>query len=178
MQLKAEKNPTLSKVDIDVGESAWEAIMRCANSAGLHCWFDPKGVLIVGGADYAQPPVATLYCVKESGDSRKNNFVDATLSYDVSQSYSEVTFLAQKHGKDSDNAKHDFKWVYKNEEMELYKPKTIVLGDVENLEALMKQAKKQVSDWQLESFNLTIIVPDHKTKDGTLWQAGQRVRGM
>ncbi len=67
VQLKAEKNPTLSKVDIDVGESAWEAIMRCANSAGLHCWFDPKGVLIVGGADYAQPPVATLYCVKESG---------------------------------------------------------------------------------------------------------------
>ncbi|HDL1616725.1 TPA: phage tail protein, partial [Mannheimia haemolytica] len=45
VQLKAEKNPTLSKVDIDVGESAWEAIMRCANSAGLHCWFDPKGVL-------------------------------------------------------------------------------------------------------------------------------------
>ena len=175
VQLKAEKNPTLSKVDIDVGESAWEAIMRCANSAGLHCWFDHKGVLIVGGADYAQPPVATLYCVKESGDTRKNNFVDATLSYDVSQSYSEVTFLAQKHGKDSDNAKHDFKWVYKNEEMELYKPKTIVLGDVENLEALMKQAKKQVSDWQLESFSLTIIVPDHKTRDGTLWQAGQRV---
>ncbi len=175
VQLKAEKNPTLSKVDIDVGESAWEAIMRCANSAGLHCWFDPKGVLIVGGADYAQPPVATLYCVKESGDARKNNFVDATLSYDVSQSYSEVTFLAQKHGTESDNAKHDFKWVYKNEEMELYKPKTIVLGDVENLEALMKQAKKQVSDWQLESFSLTIIVPDHKTKDGTLWQAGQRV---
>lgn len=175
VELKAEKNPKLSKVDIDVGEPAWDAIMRCANSAGLHCWFDPKGVLIVGGADYSQSPVATLYCVKESGDDRKNNIEEATLTYDVSQSFSEVTFLAQKHGKESDSAKHDFKWVYKNSEMELYKPKTEVLGDVENLESLIKQAKKMVSDWQLESFNLTIIVADHKTQDGTLWQAGQRV---
>lgn len=174
VELKAEKNPTLSKVDIDVGETAWEAIMRCANSAGLHCWFDPKGVLIVGGADYSSPPVATLCCVK-SGDVSQNNFTEANLSYDVSQSYSEVTFLAQKHGNSSDSAKHDFKWVYKNGEMDLYKPKTVVLGDVENLEALMKQAKKQVSDWQLDSFNLTIVVPDHKTKDGVLWQTGQRV---
>lgn len=174
VELKAEKNPTLSKVDIDVGETAWEAIMRCANSAGLHCWFDPKGVLIVGGADYSSPPVATLCCVK-SGDVSQNNFTEANLSYDVSQSYSEVTFLAQKHGNNSDSAKHDFKWVYKNGEMDLYKPKTVVLGDVENLEALMKQARKQVSDWQLDSFNLTIVVPDHKTKDGVLWQAGQRV---
>lgn len=171
--LKAEHNPTLDKVDIDVGESAWEAIMRCANSAGLHCWFDPAGVLVVGGADYSTPPVATL-CV-QVGESDKNNISDASLSFDVSQSYSEVTFLAQKHGKSSDAAKHDFKWVYKNPELGIYKPKTVVLGDVENLEALKKQAKKQIADWQLESFDLTLIVPDHKTQDGALWQAGQRV---
>lgn len=171
--LKAEHNPTLDKVDIDVGETAWDAIMRCANSAGLHCWFDPAGVLVVGGADYSTPPVATLSV--QLSDHLKNNVADATLSFDVSQSYSEVTFLAQKHGKSSDSAKHDFKWVYKNPELGVYKPKTVVLGDVENLEALKKQAKKQIADWQLESFNLTLIVPDHKTQDGTLWQAGQRV---
>ena len=45
--LRAENNPTLDKVDIDVGETAWNAAMRCANSAGLHLWFEPNGELIV-----------------------------------------------------------------------------------------------------------------------------------
>lgn len=172
VELKAEYNPTLDKVDIDVGESAWQAIQRCANSAGLHCWFSPNGVLIVGGADYSSTPVATLCCTK---DGSRNNFTDVRLVYDVSQRYSEVTFLAQKHGRENDKNKNDLKWVYKDTEMAVYKPKTVVLGDVENLEALQKQAKKQLSDWQLEGFTLTLTVPDHKTQDGTLWQAGQRV---
>lgn len=147
--------------------------MRCANSAGLHCWFEPNGTLIVGGADYSTPPVATLYV--RASDSSRNNFNEASLTFDVSQSYSEVTFLGQKHGRDSDSAKHDFKWVYKNPELQIYKPKTVVLSDVENLEALKKQAKKQISDWQLEAFDLTVTVSDHKTASGQLWQAGQRV---
>ncbi|WP_426840329.1 phage baseplate assembly protein [Glaesserella parasuis] len=171
--LRAENNPTLDKIDIDISETAWEAIMRCANSAGLHCWFESNGTLIVGGADYSTPPVATLYV--RANDSSRNNFNEASLTFDVSQSYSEVTFLGQKHGRDSDSAKHDFKWVYKNPELQIYKPKTVVLSDVENLEALKKQAKKQISDWQLEAFDLTVTVPDHKTASGQLWQAGQRV---
>ncbi|MDP0344660.1 phage tail protein [Glaesserella parasuis] len=173
VELRAENNPTLDKIDIDISETAWEAIMRCANSAGLHCWFEPNGTLIVGGADYSTPPVATLYV--RASDSSRNNFNEASLTFDVSQSYSEVTFLGQKHGRDSDSAKHDFKWVYKNPELQIYKPKTVVLSDVENLEALKKQAKKQISDWQLETFDLTVTVPDHKTASGQLWQAGQRV---
>lgn len=172
VELRAEHNPRLDKVDIDVGESAWQAIIRCANSAGLHCWFDPNGVLIVGGADYASPPVATLYCTKEG---RQNNFTEMRLVYDVSQRYSEVTFLAQKHGREGDKNKNDLKWVYQDEEMDVYKPKTVVVADVENLEALKKQARKQLSDWQLEGFTLTLTVPDHKTDTGVLWQPGQRV---
>lgn len=125
------------------------------------------------GADYSTPPVATL-CIKAS-DSSRNNFSEASLTFDVSQSYSEVTFLGQKHGCESDEARHDFKWVYKNPEVTVYKPKTVVINDVDNLEALKKQAKKQISDWQLEAFDLTITVPDHKTANGVLWQAGQRV---
>ncbi|QGM80657.1 phage baseplate assembly protein [Otariodibacter oris] len=172
VELKAENNPILDKVDIDIGESAWEAIMRCANSAGLHCWFNSSGVLIVGGADYSSPPVATLCCMK---NGERNNFSDVSLVYDVTQRYSEVTFLGQRHGRDGDSNKNDLKWIYKDEDMEIYKPKTVVLSDVEDLEALKKQAKKQLSDWQLEGFTLTIVVPDHKTEQGTLWEAGQRV---
>jgi len=172
VQLKAENNPLLDKVDIDVGETAWNAAMRCANSAGLHLWFEPNGVLIVGGADYSTPPVATLCCMK---DGSKNNFEQADLSFDVSNRFSEITFLAQSHGKQGQDNKNDLKWVYKDSEMTTYKPKTVVVSDVDNLEALQKWAKKYIADSILEGFTLTIIVPDHKMQDGTLWQPGQRV---
>ncbi|OOF86704.1 phage tail protein [Rodentibacter ratti] len=172
VQLKAENNPTLDKVDIEVGETAWNAAMRCANSAGLHIWFEPNGVLIVGGADYSKPPVATLCCMK---DGKRNNFEQANLTFDVSNRFSEVTFLAQSHGKQGTDNKNDLKWIYQDSEMTTYKPKTVVVSDVDNLEALKKWAKKYISDSQLEGFTLTIIVPDHKMQDGTLWQPGQRV---
>ena len=172
VQLKAENNPLLDKVDIDVGETAWNAAMRCANSAGLHLWFEPNGVLIVGGADYSTPPVATLCCMK---DGSQNNFEQADLSFDVSNRFSEITFLAQSHGKQGQDNKNDRKWLYKDSEMATYKPKTVVVSDVDNLEALQKWAKKYIADSILEGFTLTIIVPDHKMQDGTLWQPGQRV---
>ena len=170
--LRAENNPTLDKVDIDVGETAWNAAMRCANSAGLHLWFEPNGELIVGGADYSTPPVATLCCMK---DGKRNNFEQADLTFDVSNRFSEVTFLAQSHGKQGQDNKNDLKWVYHDPGMTTYKPKTVVVSDVDNLEALQKWAKKYIADSVLEGFTLTIVVPDHKMQDGTLWQPGQRV---
>ncbi len=172
MALRAENNPTLDKVDIDVGETAWNAAMRCANSAGLHLWFEPNGELIVGGADYSTPPVATLCCMK---DGKRNNFEQADLTFDVSNRFSEVTFLAQSHGKQGQDNKNDLKWVYHDPDMTTYKPKTVVVSDVDNLEALQKWAKKYIADSMLEGFTLTIVVPDHKMQDGTLWQPGQRV---
>lgn len=170
--LRAENNPTLDKVDIDVGETAWNAAMRCANSAGLHLWFEPNGELIVGGADYSTPPVATLCCMK---GGKRNNFEQADLTFDVSNRFSEVTFLAQSHGKQGQDNKNDLKWVYNDPDMTTYKPKTVVVSDVDNLEALQKWAKKYIADSVLEGFTLTIVVPDHKMQDGTLWQPGQRV---
>ncbi|HHE3571962.1 phage baseplate assembly protein [Pasteurella multocida] len=172
VELKAEDNPTLDKVDIDIGETAWNAVKRCANSAGLHAWFDPKGVLIVGGVDYSTPPVATLCCMK---NGERNNFSNANLVFDVSQRFSEITFLAQRHGRSGDDNKNDLKWVYKDDSMQTYKPKTVVVPDVEDLISLKKWAKKYIADSILEGFTLTITIPDHKTQDGTLWQPGQRV---
>ena len=59
--------------------------------------------------------------------------------------------------------------------MTLHKPKTVVVSDAENLESLKRQAKKQLADWRLEGFTLTVTVGGHKTENGTLWQPGQRV---
>lgn len=172
VELKAESNPTLDKVDIEIGETAWNAVLRCANFAGLHAWFDSKGVLIIGGADYASPPVATLCCNK---DSKRNNFTQASLELDCSQRFSEITFLAQRHGRTGDSNKTDLKWVYTDKSVPFYKPKTVNVSDVEDLTALKKWAKKYISDSILEGFTLTITVADHKTQGGVLWTPGQRV---
>ena len=170
--LKAEKNPVLDKVDIEPGETAWQALSKIAYKAGLHVWLEPDGTLVIGGADYSSPPVATLCHSKY--DNRRN-IQSIQIEYNTENRYSEVTFLGQSHTRFADSSKHDLKWVYKDETMTLYKPKTVVIGDAENLEQLKVQAKKMLSDWRLEGFSLTITVAEHKTQDGVLWQPGQRV---
>lgn len=83
--------------------------------------------------------------------------------------------MGQSHAKRGDGAKHDLKWVFKDPSMTLYRPKTVVLEDAENLESLKRQAKKQLADWRLEGFTLTVTVGGHATRDGVLWSPGQRV---
>lgn len=172
VELKAESNPTLDKIDIEPGETVWQVLTHIANSVGLHAWFEPDGTLIVGGADYRSPPVATLCWSK---NDKRRNVENVMIERDSDNRFSEVTFLAQSHGRSGNSAKHDLKWVYQDPSMTLHKPKTVVVADADNLENLQRQAKKQLSDWKLEGFTLTITVGDHKTEEGKLWQAGQRV---
>lgn len=170
--LKAENNPTLDKVDIEPSESAWQALSHVANSVGLHVWLEADGTLAVGGADYSSEPVATL-CWSKSDNRR--NVERINIERDVDNRFSEVTFLAQSHGRSGNAAKHDLKWVWQDPSMPLHKPKTVVVADADNLEALKRQAKKQLSDWKLEGLTITVTVGDHKTAAGVLWAAGQRV---
>lgn len=109
--LKAENNPALDKIDIEPGETVWQALTHIANSVGLHPWLEPDGTLVVGGADYSSPPVATL-CWSRT-DSRCN-IERMDIEWDTDNRFSEVTFLAQSHGRSGDSAKHDLKWVYKD----------------------------------------------------------------
>lgn len=170
--LRAEKNDTLDKIDIEPGESVWQALTHIANSVGLHPWFEPDGTLVIGGADYSSPPVATLCW---SRNDKRRNVLELSIERSTENRYSEVTFLGQSPAKRGDGAKHDLKWVYHDPSMALYKPKTVVIHDAENLAALQKQAKKQLADWRLEGLTITAVVGDHKTAAGVLWQPGQRV---
>lgn len=170
--LRAENNPTLAKIDIEPGESAWQALTHLANSVGLHPWMEADGTLAVGGADYGGEPVATLCW---SRNDARRNVESVLIERDSDNRFSEVTFLAQSHGKSGNGAKHDLKWVWRDGSMALHKPQTVVVADADNLDSLKRQAKKQLSDWKLEGFTLTITVGDHKTEGGVLWQAGQRV---
>ncbi len=168
---KAEENPAVDKVDIEPGQTAWQAIINLANYAGLHAWFDPNGTLVIGGADYSKPPVATLIC---NLNDKANNVISINCQNSLRNRYSEVTFLGQSHGRGG-RALPNLKWVYKDPSLPFYKPKTVVLSEVEDLNALKKAAKKQISDWRLSDFTLSITVSDHKTSDGVLWTPGQRI---
>lgn len=170
--LKAEENPVLNRIDIEQGQNVWEVAKKLVNSVGLHIWCDADGTLIVGGADYNSPPVATLCW---SHQDNRRNVQNVEIEYDADATFSEVTFLAQSHAKRGNAAQHDLKWVYRDPNVSFYKPKTVVIADADSLTNLQKLAKKQLSDWKLESLTITIEVSGHHTSDGTLWQAGQRV---
>lgn len=172
VELKAEKNPVLEKIDIEPSNTAWQTLIKLANSVGLHAWMEPDGTLVVGGADYSSPPVATL-C--HSLTDTRRNVQSIEIEYSTENRYSEVTFLGQSRTNHQSKSKHDLKWVYKDPSMTLHKPKTVVIHNAQNLEQLQKHAKKKLADWRLEGFTLTIKVPDHKTQAGILWQPGQRV---
>lgn len=169
---RGEKNPPVDKVDIEPGQTAWDAIINLANFAGLHAWFNPDGTLIIGGADYSSPPVATLACNQRDA---ANNVLSINCESSLRERYSEVTFLGQSHTRSGSRAQHNLKWVYKDPSIAFHKPKTVILSDVEDLQALKKAAKKHISDWRLSGFTLSIKVPDHKTADGILWTPGQRI---
>lgn len=170
--LKAEHNPTVDKIDIEPAETVWQALSRIAASAGLHVWLEADGTLAVGGADYAAEPVATL-CWSQT--NVRCNVEAVRIERDSDNRYSEVRFLAQSHGRAGNGARHDLKWVWQDTSMPLYRPKTVLVADADHLDSLRRQAKKQLSDWKLEGFTLTLTVGGHHTENGTLWEAGQRV---
>lgn len=167
------KNPDFDKTDIEPGMSAWDTIIRLANSAGLHAWSDPEGTLIIGAADYTTEPVAKL-TLNRNG---KNNIIRMDHERSSANRYSEVIFLGQTHGKKSDDAKNKLKYVHKDESAKFTKKKTVVLGDIENYAALEKAAKKYLSDMQLAGETLTVTVAGHFTDDKktTPFMNGQRV---
>lgn len=43
VRLRADKNPVLDRVDIEPGESVWQAAAKLAASKGLHVWMEADG---------------------------------------------------------------------------------------------------------------------------------------
>lgn len=172
VEFKGKEDITFDKTELEPGMNAWEAVKRLVNSAGLHAWFNAEGTLIVGEADYTAPPVGKLIL---NYDGALNNVSELTMQQSAANRYSEVTFLGQSHGRTKDSAKHDLKYVHKDETAQFEKKRTIILGNVENQKALEKAAKKWLADVQLEGLTIRATVAGHYTDLGILWENGQRV---
>lgn len=201
IRIAAEKRNGYDKISIEPGERAWEALMKVANAAGLHPWFEPDGTLVIGGADYNILPVSSLIMRR---DGKGNNLLALDEIDAINNCYSELTVLAQGHAQginsplgvvgigvfsassaieneddfitsNAEIGNHNIKAVVADSGVPYYRPHIVVIGDTDNLEQARYRARKLMSDAKLEGYGLIAQVKGHRTSDGVLWQPGQRI---
>lgn len=167
------------KVNVEPGDTAWQALSNAAEANGLWPWFDPDGTLVVGGPDYEAEPVATLILRR---DGRGNNVMHLERRESIAGRYSEVTVLGQCHGTPTEQGKHAVKGVATDEGVSWYRPRIVIDHEAETTAIATDRARKLLADSRLKGFTLLATVAGHRIRaagqpaDGKLWQPGQRVR--
>lgn len=180
LRIDAASTRTREKVNVEPGDTAWDALAHAAEANGLWPWFEPDGTLVVGGPDYSKPEVATLILRR---DSQGNNVESLDLRRSISERYSHVTVLGQTHGTETETGKNALHATWKDNEMVaiVYRPKIVIDHESDNTGVAEDRAKKLISDARLNGFSLTSRVKGHciiapgQPADGKLWSPGQRV---
>lgn len=160
------------KVNIEPGDTGWDALERAAQANGLWPWFAPDGTLIVGGPDYDAPPVASLILRR---DGKGNNIRRLRRTTSIARRYSEITLLGQAHGADGADGQHAMRTVVRDPAVNVYRPKIITVGDAVSGESLSQRAHKTLADSRLDGLTYQAEVRGHRTSGGLLWTPGQRV---
>lgn len=177
IRIDAAKTSTREKVNVEPGDTAWEALRNVAEANGLWPWFDPDGTLVVGGPDYEKPPVAVLTIDSDGGNVQSIRRID-----NVSGRFSDITVLGQTHGTKREGGKHNMKGVAKDTGIAWHRPKIVIDHEADTPQICKDRANKLMGDSRLRGFALMAIVKGHRIDakgergDGQLWQPGQRVR--
>lgn len=171
-RIDADATRIRDKVNVEPGDTAWDALVHAAEANGLWPWFEPDGTLVVGGPDYSRSPVARLVM---NYDDPKNNLLRLARTRSVAEWHSEYTVLGQAHGTMVENGRHAIKSVVKDTGIAVYRPRVVVDCDADSVAATTARGRKLLSDSRLKGFTLTATVRGHRTADGVLWQPGQRV---
>lgn len=180
VRIDAEATRTREKVNVEPGDTAWDALARVAEANGLWPWFEPDGTLVIGGPDYAREPVAKLIL---RFDGEGNNVLSLDDTRSIAERYSDMTVLGQTHGTASESGKHALKASWQDEEMAAiqYRPKIVVDHESDNPAVAKDRARKLLSDSRLKGRTLKARVSGHRIVapglpgDGMLWTPGQRV---
>ncbi|MFZ4216686.1 phage baseplate assembly protein [Enterobacter ludwigii] len=172
IRIAATKPLTSSKVTIEPGMTAWDALTQAAEASGLCPWTDPDGTLVIGGPDYTTPPVGTLVM---RHDGKGNNIVDLIHDESIARRYSQTTVLAQCHGSEEEDGKNAMKATVSDPQIALYRPKIIVTHDAQSQQEVDFRARKAQADARLAGFTLTVIVKGLRAPNGQPWAPGQRV---
>jgi len=178
-RIDADETRTREKINIEPGDSAWDALARAAEANGLWPWFEPDGTLVIGGPDYSTPVVATLV-LRRSG--KGNNVISLHKQESMHSRYSEVTVLGQTHGTELEDGKNSLSGKAKDDGVTWYRPKIVVDHEADNTAVCRDRALKLISDSRLNGLTLSAAVKGHlidapgQPSDGMLWKPMQRVR--
>lgn len=167
-----DKQYTHEKVSTEPGESAWDLLAKACEANGVAAWFDPSGVLMIGGPDYDAPPVAVL---REKFDDNLTNVEGIEERDTIKGTYSEITVLGQSQGGAKGKGKNQLKSQAKDPNLDWYRPKVVIDSDCQDAAVAGTRAKKLMADGRLEGYTLTVWVKGFYTEGGVLWNPGQRV---
>ncbi|ARU30905.1 phage tail protein [Sulfuriferula sp. AH1] len=179
IRIDADATRTREKINVEPGDSAWDALSHIAEANGLWPWFDPDGTLVIGGPDYAKPEVATLILRK---NGKGNNVLSLAKQEAVNERYSEITVLGQTHGTATETGKHALRATARDTNVSWYRPKIVVDHEADNTAVCLDRARKLLADSRLHGFTLQATVKGHRIvapgqpAGGKLWTPGQRVR--
>lgn len=178
VRIDADKTVKRERINIEPGDTAWQALQNAAEAQGLWPWMEPDGTLVVGGPDYMQEPVATLVC---RCDGQGNNISTIDVQRDNSRTYSEITVLSQSHAGADHAGQPALRATWSNPACQQYRPRIVVDHEADSSQAAKARARKLMADARLQAFCIRIAVAGHRIAPnqpgaGRLWQPGQRVR--
>lgn len=176
-RIDAKASATREKINVEPGDTAWDALKNVAEANGLWPWFEPDGTLVVGGPDYTQPPVAVLTL-----NFNGSNVESLSRTDNVADRFSDITVLGQAHATTHEGGKHNLKGTAKDTGITWSRPKIVVNHEVDTPSLCQEHARKLMGDSRLKGFSLAAKVKGHRIAasgepgDGQLWMPGQRVR--
>lgn len=178
IRIDADQTLIREKINVEPGDTAWDALAHAAEANGLWPWFEPDGTLVVGGPDYSTLPVATLIMRR---DGKGNNIEHAALKRSIENRFSEVTVLGQTHGTEQEEGKNALKATVRDPSVSWYRPKVVVDHEADSTAICRDRARKLLADSRLDGFTYTVEVKGHRIvapsqpSNGKLWTPGQRV---
>lgn len=178
IEIRAAQAKTRRRIQIEPGQSAWEALLQVAEANGLWPWIEPDGRLVIGGPDYNAAPVGTLI-LREDGVG--NNVQRLSVRRSIANRYSQITVLGQHGQYDNDGLdtkRAHLKSVIQDETLSrrgIFRPKVVIDSSSENQDMATTRARKLLADSRLEGFEIRAVVMGHRAGNGQVWSPGQRV---
>lgn len=180
--LRTDNAKMRRRVQLEPGQSAWEALMVAAEANGLWPWMEPDGTLVVGGPDYNAQPVDQLLLLDDPAQSHANNIEALSVRRGMAERFSQVTVLGQ-HGQfdddDFDTDRTTLKAVVKDEALArrgIFRPRVIVDSACDTTDLATSRARKMLADSALDAFEARAMLRGWRTAGGKVWQPGMRVR--
>lgn len=178
VEVRAAGKPIRRRVQVEPGQSGWEALLQVAEANGLWPWVEPDGLLVVGGPDYTSAPVGELILRK---DGKGNNVERLSTRRSIAGRYSQVTVLGQHGQYDNDGldtGKAHLRSVIKDDVLArrgIFRPKIVIDSASESQDMATTRARKVLADSRLEGFEIRAIVTGYRAPNGAVWKPGQRV---